>query len=123
MATNYAPANSYAVTPAGNMSAGSEAAAIGVPDELKGEALACFCLLKPGREASEALREALKSRLITELGKPMAPKTLKFVSDLPRTRNAKVMRRIIRSAYLGQELGDVSSLENPAAVEEIKKAL
>src|SRR5713101_6044097 len=99
----------------------SDAAAIGVPDELKGEALACFCLLKPGREPSETLREELKTRLITELGKPMAPKTLKFVSDLPRTRNAKVMRRIIRAAYLGQELGDVSSLENPAAVEEIKK--
>src|SRR2546422_11275002 len=101
----------------------SEAAAIGVPDALKGEALACFCLLKPGRQTSEALREELKHRLIAELGKPMAPKILKFVSDLPKTRNAKVMRRIIRAAYLGQEPGDVSSLENPAAVEEIRKAI
>jgi len=101
----------------------SEAAAIGVPDELKGEALVCFCVLKPGREPTEALREELKNKLIAELGKPMAPKTLRFVNDLPKTRNAKVMRRIIRAAYLGQELGDVSSLENPAAVEEIRKAV
>ena len=53
----------------------------------------------------------------------MKPKEIKFVKDLPKTRNAKVMRRIIRAAYLNQELGDVSSLENPTAVEEIKKGL
>jgi acetyl-CoA synthetase len=57
------------------------------------------------------------------MGKPMKPKEIKFVRDLPKTRNAKVMRRIIRSAYLNQELGDVSSLENPGAVEEIKRGL
>ena len=101
----------------------SEAAAIGVPDDLKGEALACFCVLKPERESSEALRDELKTRLTAELGKPMAPKTLKFVSDLPKTRNAKIMRRIIRAAYLRLDPGDVSSLENQSAVEAIRNAV
>jgi acetyl-CoA synthetase len=100
----------------------SEAAAIGVPNELKGEELACFCVLKPGCQPSEELRADLKNRITSELGKPIAPKTLKFVDDLPKTRNAKVMRRIIRAAFLGQDPGDISALENPAAVEEVKKA-
>jgi acetyl-CoA synthetase len=60
--------------------------------------------------------------VIDEMGKPLAPKVVLFVSDLPKTRNAKVMRRMIRSAYLGQELGDTSSLVNPEAVEEIRNA-
>jgi acetyl-CoA synthetase len=100
----------------------SEAAVIGVPHELKGEALACFCILKPGHIPSEDLRQQLTRRVIADLGKPMAPQTVKFVHDLPKTRNAKIMRRIIRAAYLEHELGDVSSLENPTAVEEIRNA-
>ena len=100
----------------------SEAAAIGIPDELKGEALACFCVLKPGHAPDENLREELRWRVSGALGKALAPSVLKFLPELPKTRNAKVMRRLIRAAYLGQALGDVSSLENPSAVEEIKKA-
>lgn len=100
----------------------SEAAAIGVPDELRGEALACFCVLKPGQTPDDALRQNLKNRVATELGKPFAPHILKFVGDLPKTRNAKIMRRVIRAAFLGEEPGDISSLENPAALAELKKA-
>jgi acetyl-CoA synthetase len=100
----------------------SEAAAIGVPDAVKGQAVVCFCVLKPTAVASEQLRETLKDLVANELGKPLKPNEIKFVKDLPKTRNAKVMRRIIRSAYLGQELGDTSSLENVGAVEEIKRA-
>ena len=55
-------------------------------------------------------------------GKPLAPKEIRFVHDLPKTRNAKVMRRVIRAAYLGNDPGDVSSLENPHAVEQIRRA-
>ena len=102
-------------------SAVSEAAAIGVPDDLKGEALACFCVLKPGNEPSELLQLELLNKIIADLGKPMAPKSLNFVRDLPKTRNAKIMRRIIRAAYLGHNPGDISSLENPASIEEISK--
>jgi acetyl-CoA synthetase len=99
-----------------------EAAAIGVPDEIKGMALVVFAVLRPGLSPTEALRQKLQNMIVTEMGKPLAPKAILFVSDLPKTRNAKVMRRMIRSAYLGRDPGDTSSLVNPEAVEEIKKA-
>ena len=99
-----------------------EAAAIAVPDELKGNQVVCFCVLAPGAEPSEGLRKDLRANLVAALGKPLAPKALLFVSDLPKTRNAKVMRRMVRAAYLGEPAGDISSLVNPQAVEEIKKA-
>jgi acetyl-CoA synthetase len=99
-----------------------EAAAIGVPDEVKGMALVVFTVLRPGLSPTEALRQKLRNMIVTEMGKPLAPKAILFVSDLPKTRNAKVMRRMIRSAYLGRDPGDTSSLVNPEAVEEIKKA-
>ncbi len=99
----------------------SEAAAVGVPDPLKGEALVCFCVLKPGLSPDEALCAALKDQVATALGKAFAPREVRFVRDLPKTRNAKVMRRVIRAAYLGQDPGDVSSLENAGAVEEIRR--
>jgi acetyl-CoA synthetase len=101
----------------------SEAAAIGVPDPLKGQEVVCFCVLKPGYAPDEGLREALRERVAQHLGKPLKPREVRFVRDLPKTRNAKVMRRVIRAAYLGQDPGDLSSLENPAAVEEIKRAI
>jgi len=99
-----------------------EAAAIGIPDELKGQALVCFCVLKPNDSPSESLRDELKRAVARELGKPLTPKDLKFVADIPKTRNAKVMRRIIRAAHLGENPGDTSSLENPGAVEDIRAA-
>jgi acetyl-CoA synthetase len=99
-----------------------EAAAIGVPDEIKGSSVVCFCVLRAGVAPDEALRQALMARVAAGLGKPLRPREIRFVKDLPKTRNAKVMRRLIRSAYLGQPLGDVTSLENPAAVEAIRRA-
>jgi acetyl-CoA synthetase len=99
-----------------------EAAAIGVPHEVKGMALVVFAVLRPGLSPTESLRQKLQKMIVDAMGKPLAPKDILFVSDLPKTRNAKVMRRMIRSAYLGQDPGDTSSLVNPEAVEEIKKA-
>jgi acetyl-CoA synthetase len=119
-----------------------EAAAIGVPDELKGQALVCFCVLRPGNDVEAglhpsttargalsevegqtrpALVDRLKALVASRLGKPLRPEAILFVRDLPKTRNAKVMRRVIRSAYLGEAPGDLSSLENPQAVEEIRR--
>ena len=99
-----------------------EAGAIGIPDELKGSALVVFCVLNQGIEPSNSLRSELIQLLVKAMGKPLSPKEILFVKDLPKTRNAKVMRRIVRSAYLGNDLGDKSSLVNPEAVEEIRKA-
>lgn len=99
-----------------------EAAAIGVPDEIKGSEVVVFCVLKPGKAPSENLRRELRDSVIAALGRPLAPREVRFVSDLPKTRNAKLMRRMIRSAYLGQDPGDTSSLVNPESVEEIRHA-
>jgi len=99
----------------------SEAAAIGVPDPIKGQALVCFCVLKPNHSASDALRDELTALVATAMGKPLTPREIKFVRDLPKTRNAKVMRRVIRAAYLNQDPGDVSSLENPDIVDELRE--
>jgi acetyl-CoA synthetase len=97
-----------------------EAAAIGIPDALKGQALVCFCVLRPGHTGDAALVDDLKARIVASLGKPLKPETIEFVADLPKTRNAKVMRRVLRAAYLGESPGDLSSLENPRAVDGIR---
>jgi acetyl-CoA synthetase len=100
-----------------------EAAAIGVPDEIKGSALVVFCVLHPAQPPSEEIRTELKQLVAESLGKPLSPKKIFFVSELPKTRNAKVMRRMIRAAYLGEDPGDISSLLNPNAMEEIRKVI
>jgi len=99
----------------------SEAAAIGVPDSIKGEALVCFCVLKKGVNGDVALAAELKENVARDLGKALAPREVVFVGDIPKTRNAKVMRRVVRAAYLGEKLGDTSALENPASLDEIKR--
>jgi acetyl-CoA synthetase len=98
-----------------------EAAAIGAPHALKGEELVCFCVLHSGYEVSEILRDELKERVAHHLGKALRPAEIEFVGDLPKTRNAKVMRRAIRAAYLGREPGDLSALENPQSLDEIRE--
>lgn len=100
-----------------------ESAAIGAPDELKGESIVCFVMLKPHHADPEILQTELRALLENELGKALLPKALYFVNDLPRTRNAKIMRRVVRAVYLGNDPGDVSALENPRALDEIKQAL
>jgi acetyl-CoA synthetase len=101
----------------------AEAAVIGVPDEIKGTAMVAFCVLNR-RDAdfqSDVLESELKKLVAKDMGKPLAPSRIHFVSALPKTRNAKVMRRVIRSAYLGEDAGDLSALENPNSVVEIRK--
>ena len=101
----------------------SEAAAIGVPDEVKGEEVTCFVVLKPNFEASEGLREALKDQVARVMGKTFRPRDVRFVRQLPKTRSGKVVRRLIRSRLLGKtELGDLSTLDNPEALDDIAKA-
>ena len=98
-----------------------EAAAIGVPDEIKGEAIVVFVVPKPGVEVSDALAEEVRQTIAAQLGAALRPQRVHWVRDLPKTRNAKIMRRVIRAAYLGLPAGDVTALENPAAVEKIAR--
>jgi acetyl-CoA synthetase len=99
-----------------------EAAAVGAPDPVKGDAVVVFAVLKPGAEAGEALREAVREQVASVLGKALRPEKVLFTEALPKTRNAKVLRRLIRAVYLGQEPGDLSSLENPETLEAIRRA-
>jgi acetyl-CoA synthetase len=119
----------------------TEAAIIGVPDEKKGTAMVAFVVLSPqshrdaedskkgsppyegGVDAASAdgvvLYNELKKLIADQMGKPLAPSKIHFVTALPKTRNAKVMRRVIRSAYLGEDPGDLSALEDPGVVDDI----
>ena len=101
----------------------SEAATIGVPDEIKGEDIVSFVVLKPGFESNEKLRDELKGQVVKIMGKTLKPRDIKFVGDLPKTRSAKIVRRIIKATYLGEEVQDISSVENQKAIEDIKNAI
>ncbi len=98
----------------------TEAAVIGVPDEMKGTAMVAFCVLSETGAVATDLYPELKALVAKDMGKPLAPSKIHFVSALPKTRNAKVMRRVIRAAYLGEDPGDLSALENPMTVDEIR---
>ncbi len=101
----------------------SEAAAIGVPHDIKGEVVICFVVVKEDMEPTDQLKEELKARVAASLGKSLKPEDIKFVRALPKTRSAKIVRGAIRRRYLGQEVGDLSSVENPEAIEEIGRAI
>ena len=74
------------------------------------------------RSPEKKIIRVLKSNVARDPGKALAPREVVFVGDIPKTRNAKVMRRIVRAAYLAEKLGDTSALENPASLDEIKRA-
>lgn len=98
-----------------------EAAVIGIPDAIKGTAIIAFCVIHPSSVPDQKLSQHLIKEIIKGLGKPLAPKAVIFIPDLPKTRNAKVMRRMLRAAYLGENLGDTSALENPEVLDTIAK--
>src|SRR5581483_2678165 len=93
-----------------------EAAAIGVPHEVKGETSWIFCVLVPGGTATP---EEIAEHVAGELGKAFKPDRILFVDALPKTRSAKIVRRAVRAKALGQDLGDLSSLENPESLDQI----
>ena len=101
----------------------SEAAAVGIPHEVKGEVAWVFCVLAPGAQPSEELAAEIASSAAVELGKAFRPERVVFVAALPKTRSAKIVRRAVRAKALGEDPGDLSSLENPEALEEIARAV
>ncbi len=88
----------------------SEAAAIGVPDEIKGEVAKCFVILKRGVKAGDKLRDELKKQVRRVLGPIAVIKGIEFVEKLPKTRSGKIMRRVLKAKELGQSVGDTSTL-------------
>ncbi|KAA9396124.1 acetyl-CoA synthetase [Haloarcula sp. CBA1130] len=103
-------------------SAVNAAVAIGADDETKGTAVVTYVILSEGYEASDALRETLRTQVGTALGKPFRPREVRFVDAFPETQSGKIVRRIIQNVYEGAELGDLSSIENPDAIDEIDNA-
>jgi len=99
----------------------AEAAAIGVPDAVKGSALVCVAAPKPGVAGDARLAEEVIEAVVRGLGVPFRPKAVTFVSELPKTRNLKIMRRVIRAAWLGLDPGDLTALVNPEAIEQIRQ--
>jgi len=99
-----------------------EAAAIGVPDELKGESLCAFVVLSSQAKPTEELRAELIALVANRLGSSFRPSGMRFTTALPKTRSAKVLRRAIRAVTLGKPPGDLSSLEDPASLDAIRNA-
>jgi acetyl-CoA synthetase len=100
----------------------SESAVVGVPHETKGEAIWCFCVLS-GDGAGEEVANALGELVAQELGRPFKPSRIVFVDALPKTRSAKILRRAVRAVAIGEDPGDLSSAENPQALDGIRAAL
>lgn len=99
-----------------------DAAAIGVPDPVKGTAVVCICVPRPGIDADSAVK-ALSAAVVAGLGGAFRPARVVLVDDLPRTRNMKMMRRVVRASWLGDDPGDLSTLVNPESVHAIRAAL
>jgi len=100
----------------------NRAAVVGVTDETTGTAVVAYVVLESGAEPSDDLREELRRLVGEEHGKPFRPREIEFVSEFPKTQSGKVIRRAIAAVHQGEEPGDLSSMENPEALEEIREA-
>ena len=104
----------------------SESAVIGVPDDLKGQSLAAFVVVRGGAAAApDDLRGELAAHVGRQLGRYAAPDLVVLVSDLPKTRSGKVMRRILRKIATGEheQLGDVSTLADPSVIDSLLESM
>ena len=100
----------------------AEAVAIGKTHPIKGESISVYVVLKEGIRPSDKLRIELREHVVHEIGKIARPDEVWFVRDVPKTRSGKIMRRVVRAKALGEPVGDISTLRNPEAVEELGKA-
>lgn len=100
-----------------------ESCAVPVPHELKGETAWCLVVLADGAEPSEDLRAELARRIDDELGKPFRPGRIAFVGQLPKTRSGKTVRRAVRAVLVGGDPGDLSVLEDAAALDAVRAAI
>lgn len=100
----------------------AEAAVFGIPHPVKGSAIVCACVLMPG-VAEHGIAGELSGALVKGMGASYRPERIVFVDDLPRTRNLKIMRRVLRAVFENKDPGDLSSLANPEAVDALRKQL
>ena len=97
------------------------AAAIGLPDDVKGEAIALFLVPAPGIVPDDELTDRVVAAADSKLGKAFRPRNVEWVDDLPRTRSQKIMRRVVKAVALGEDPGDLTSLENPESLEGLNR--
>ncbi|OIB56416.1 AMP-binding protein [Natrialba sp. SSL1] len=100
----------------------NQAAAIGAPDDTTGTAVVTYVILEDSVDETDDLREELRGQVGEELGKPFRPREILFVDEFPKTQSGKIIRRAIEATYTGEDLGDMSSIENPGALEELESA-
>ncbi|MFC6862319.1 AMP-binding protein [Halomicroarcula sp. GCM10025817] len=100
----------------------NQAAAVGVPDDTTGTAVVLYVVAEDGVAERDALREEITAMVGEELGKPFRPREVLFVDEFPKTQSGKIIRRAIASVYRDEDLGDMSSIENPAALAEVRDA-
>ncbi len=98
----------------------AEAAVVGKADELKGQAIAAFVTLKEGVDATDALKDELRSHVAEKIGAIARPDVILFAADLPKTRSGKIMRRLLRDIAEGRALGDTTTLADAAVVARLK---
>ncbi|MBD1373449.1 AMP-binding protein [Hazenella sp. IB182357] len=98
-----------------------EAATIGVPDREKGEVAVCFVVIKESKQAHLELQSTLIQFVAERLGKALKPKQVYIIPELPKTRNGKVLRRVLKNAYLGNDMGDLSSLEKISTIDYVQQ--
>jgi acetyl-CoA synthetase len=99
-----------------------EAAAIGVPHAVKGETIVVVCTIRAGETDDADLRGAISRRVVEDLGKTLKPEAVVVVPALPKTRSGKIMRRVVRAAWLGLDPGDLSALDDPTTIEAIRRS-
>jgi acetyl-CoA synthetase len=100
----------------------TESAVVGVPDEIKGEVPVVFVVYK-GKKGAEEVKNEVINLIRKQIGPIALPKEVYLVEDLPKTRSGKIMRRILKRLFTGEELGDLSTLANPESVDSIKKII
>jgi len=101
----------------------AEAAVVGKPDPVKGEEICSFITLKEGFKPSPKMKHLLREHVRKEIGPIASPACVNFVNDLPKTRSGKIMRRVIKAKVKGDDVGDISTLANPEAVDELDNAV
>ena len=100
----------------------NQATAVGVPDDTTGTAVVLYVIVEDGVDESEELKQEVRELVGEELGKPFRPREVLFVDEFPKTQSGKIIRRAVQATYTGEDLGDMSSIENPGALDDLDDA-
>lgn len=100
----------------------NQAAAVGVPDDTTGTAVVLYVIAEDDIKETEELRENAREMVGTKLGKPFRPREVLFVDEFPKTQSGKIIRRAVEATYTGDDLGDLSSIDNPDSLTDIDAA-